>query len=97
MPYPYAPGTRNEYSETYVFPTDNGLFYIVEFYQALNHFTGSEEVLMNSRLVFEIGIKRNYLEDPPPRKKRNDPEVLPTISEILDKHIDANGVLPIYL
>ncbi|ACU63751.1 hypothetical protein [Chitinophaga pinensis] len=85
MSYPYAPGAQNEYSETYVFPTDNGSFYIVEFYKALNHFTGSEEVLMNSKLVFEIAIKRSYLEGPPPRKKRNDPEVYPTISDILDK------------
>lgn len=64
MPYPYAPGFRTEYSETYVFPTDNGSFYIIEFYKALNHFKDGDEILLNSKLVFEIGIKRQYLESP---------------------------------
>ncbi|MRG46882.1 hypothetical protein GFS24_17305 [Chitinophaga sp. SYP-B3965] len=95
--YPYAPGPINEPSENFVFPTDLGCLYIIEFYNGSSRFDQDDLILLNSGLTYEISIKKSYLEAPPENgQQKYDSLVKPTIQHIIDNFITTKGILPIY-
>lgn len=87
--YPYAAGPSAPPSYSFVFPTDLGCFYAVEFFNKADRFSGNE-ILFNEGLMYEIIVTRSYLDPPPQRKERKfDSLVKPTLIKILDDFIRA--------
>jgi hypothetical protein len=94
--YPYAAGPSAPPSYSFVFPTDLGCFYAVEFFNKATRFSGNE-ILFNEGLMYEIIVTRSYLDPPPQRKERKfDSLVKPTLIKILDDFIRAGGISPVY-
>ncbi|QEH42307.1 hypothetical protein [Chitinophaga sp. XS-30] len=94
--YPYASGPSVPPTQSFVFPTDLGCLYIIEFYSSIGRFS-DDPILHNDGLIYEINITRSYLERPPNKGERKfDNLVEPTIREILNNFIQAGGILPVY-
>ena len=90
--YEFGPGKENN---SYVFPTDFGWVYTVNFIDSADYFRGNE-ILFNNSLVSEIIFTRSILNTNTLRKGI-DTSVKDTIYSILHHHLEGQGHLTFYI